>query len=181
MDDDPDGGIHISDRLSSFLVDRKRISCVVQSLLHRLNLKNFEASVAFVDACEIRSLNREYRGKDCSTDVLSFPQIEFSEKPTLHSSFRLSGSGHFNVLGDVVISVADAHANAQKIGQSLDREIVFLLVHGILHLCGYDHEHPSDEQEMLEIQRQLVAKALGEPSNGAPKWAGCVSLVDNGR
>ena len=79
-------------------------------------------------------------------------------------------------LGDLVIALDVAAENAQNIGQSLDREVCFLLVHGILHLCGHDHIKKTEEKLMLACQRRLM-KILGEDSPKKALWRGCVQLA----
>jgi probable rRNA maturation factor len=87
--------------------------------------------ILFVNDLTIHRMNSEYRGKDKPTDVLSFSQLEGEA-----SEFAVS-------LGDIVISLDTAERQAKKFGVSLSREVLRLLVHGILHLCGYDHENVS--------------------------------------
>lgn len=111
-----------------------------------------EVSVSFVSNEEIRRLNRIYRKKDRSTDVLSFP---------------LGQDGHFDInqetgcalLGDVVISLETAMKQANMYGHSLEREIGFLTVHSMLHLLGYDHEiSPLEERKMREKEEEVLAE-----------------------
>ena len=114
---------------------------------------NCEVSISIVSADEIRLLNRDYRGKDTSTDVLSFP---------VNANLAV-GAGC--PLGDIVICIEIAKLQADEFGHSFDRELAFLLVHGVLHLLGYDHETPEDETKMraacdeilgmLNISREL--------------------------
>lgn len=78
-------------------------------------------------------------------------------------------------LGDIVISIPEAARNAAHIGQSLERELCFLVVHGFLHLCGYDHMVPKDEAIMLRAQRTLMQK-LGEGTR-RPLWRNCVKTT----
>ncbi len=102
-----------------------------------------EVSVSFVNDEEIHELNKAYRDVDRPTDVLSFPMDEqqFVDPP---------------MLGDIVVSVPTAVRQAQEYGHSLAREVAFLLVHGFLHLNGYDHEEPSDEQTMFALQDEVL-------------------------
>lgn len=100
-------------------------------------------NIAFVDDAEIRRLNRVYRQKDAVTDVLSFA-ADFAEQ---------TGS-----LGDVIISFDQAQR--QMIDNDLVLEIVDLVVHGILHILGYDHEIPDDAARMFPVQDSLVAEIL---------------------
>jgi len=103
-------------------------------------------SISYVDDRIMRKLNREYRGINQTTDVLSFPsEIE---------------TGAFPHLGDLVISLATAEKMAKKLGVSRRREVETLVIHGFLHLCGHDHE--KDKGEMLLLQSQLEKELLGE-------------------
>ena len=102
-----------------------------------------EVSISFITADEIRALNRDYRGKDSATDVLSFPV----------SSDLAIGDGHF--LGDIAICLDVAKQQAIDYGHSLERELSFLVVHGLLHLLGYDHV--TDETEMFTIQDEILS------------------------
>ncbi len=99
--------------------------------------------VSYVDDGEIRRLNRMYRGKDAVTDVLSFAS-DFVE--------------HTGTLGDVVISYAQAVRQAEE--GDVELELVDLIVHGVLHVLGYDHEEPADAAIMFPIQDSLVATVL---------------------
>jgi probable rRNA maturation factor len=90
----------------------------------------------------LRRLNREFRGKDKPTDVLSFP-----------------GDGGEGGLGDVVISVETARRNARALGRTLPRELDVLVLHGLLHVLGYDHE--TDDGTMERLERRLRRRLLG--------------------
>lgn len=112
-----------------------------------------EVSITLTDDAHIHALNREYRAVDRPTDVISFALNE-SEEP------EIAGGPAIDVLGDIVLSVERAKAQAAEYGHSLRREIVFLTVHGMLHLLGYDHVEEAERQEMEEEQRHVMA-ALG--------------------
>lgn len=113
-----------------------------------------ELSVTFTDNGKIRILNRDYRGIDRPTDVLSFPMYSFSDGDVP------DGDEHV-MLGDIVISVEKAREQAAEYGHSLRREIAFLAVHSVLHLLGYDHEtSEEDEKEMFDLQEKIM-NALG--------------------
>jgi probable rRNA maturation factor len=118
------------------------------NLLRSIGLHNAELSVLFVGDRAMRSLNRRYRGKDKSTDVLSF-------------SLREGKFPHIqpNILGDIVIAVPTAVRQAAETGHTLSREIEFLLIHGLLHLLGYDHERGEEEaRKMKRRERQLLKR-----------------------
>ncbi|BBI34727.1 rRNA maturation RNase YbeY [Cohnella abietis] len=121
----------------------------------------------------IRELNRQYRGLDKPTDVLSFSLLE-GEEPEIHyeDEYEASEEGDeewkdedkasnpfANLLGDIVISVPRAEAQAQEYGHSLERELGFLFVHGFLHLLGYDHDDAEQEKEMFAKQEEVLKEA----------------------
>ncbi len=113
-----------------------------------------EVSVSFVDNAEIRKLNRAYRNKDKSTDVLSFPLGE-------NGVYDLNNETGAYLLGDVVISMETAVKQAHIYGHSLEREVGFLTVHSMLHLLGYDHEtSPLDAAKMHE-KEEIILDSLG--------------------
>ncbi|MCX8053032.1 MAG: rRNA maturation RNase YbeY [Armatimonadetes bacterium] len=125
-----------------------RLRSVARRLLSVENCPDdTEVSVLLADDEMVRVLNRDYRGVDAPTDVLAFSQLEGDD-------FGAEGG---NVLGDVVISVETAARQAEEHGHSLDKEIELLLVHGLLHLLGYDHESPEDEKRMFARQDELLS------------------------
>ena len=105
-----------------------------------------EVSISFAGKDEIRSLNREYRGIDNPTDVLSFPLTEADEWT----------SSRPIALGDIVVCNDIAREQAETYGHTYEREINFLLVHGLLHLAGYDHMTEADEKKMRSAQREIL-------------------------
>ncbi|MFV0254520.1 MAG: rRNA maturation RNase YbeY [Erysipelotrichaceae bacterium] len=114
-----------------------------------LNLdKEYNLSLVFVDADSMRSINRNYRAKDYSTDVISFALKDNDE--TYHNEeVELE-------LGDIVINVEAISAQSLEYGHSYKREALFLFVHGLLHLLGYDHLIADDEIKMLELQKEIL-------------------------
>ncbi|HEY6804367.1 MAG TPA: rRNA maturation RNase YbeY [Pyrinomonadaceae bacterium] len=98
------------------------------------------ATIAFVSDKKIRELNRQFRGIDKATDVLSFPSDEINE------------------LGDIAISVQTAARQANENGLTLDEEIAQLILHGLLHLSGYDHETDNGEMNKLELRLRKKLK-----------------------
>ena len=95
-------------------------------------------SLLFTDDDNIRRLNKQYRGKDAETDVLSFP------------------SGEEGFLGDIAISLTRAKRQAAEFAHPVEREIAFLTAHSMLHLFGYDHEDEAEESAMREKQREIL-------------------------
>jgi probable rRNA maturation factor len=124
-------------------------------------------------------LNRDWRGKDRATDVLSFPQSEW-DRPLVASGRRQMApkSAPEVVLGDIVISPDQAAKNARRIGQGLDRETCFLIVHGMLHLCGHDHMNSEEERLMLREQAVLMAALESAGVGKKPLWQSCVTKVE---
>lgn len=110
-----------------------------------------ELSITFVDDHQIQDLNREYRGKDKPTDVLSFALMEGEELA------RAEAAGEPLALGDVVVSLERARAQAGEYGHSFEREVGFLICHGILHLLGYDHQTPDEESRMQEKAEEILS------------------------
>ncbi len=101
---------------------------------------------SFVDDARIQELNRDYRGKDKPTDVLSFPLFEHGEE------FDFPVSGEEIALGDIVISTQTAARQALEQAHSFEREIAFLATHGALHLLGYDHAEDGERRAMFSRQ-----------------------------
>lgn len=112
---------------------------------------NSELSVTFVDNPEIRQLNKQYRGKNRSTDVLSFAleEEEYGEIPIIGEDMPVA-------LGDIIISVEKAREQAESYGHTFSRELGFLALHGFLHLLGYDHMEKEDEKIMLTRQEEIL-------------------------
>lgn len=109
--------------------------------------KRLEVSVTFVSEEEIRELNKIYRNKDAITDVLSFPQYSDSDE------FPESGSV---CIGDVVICPEQALIQADEYGHTGERELVYLFVHSLFHLLGYDHIDELDKQEMRNQEEKIM-------------------------
>lgn len=123
--------------------------------VEEINGKHF--SVAFVSDKRMRELNGFFRGKDSPTDVLSFPHEpdEFETSPA--AGFTASGElptegGSMHFLGDIVISAQQAERQAKENKLTLDIEIKQLILHGVLHLCGYDHETDNGEMNARELE-----------------------------
>ena len=124
-----------------------------EKMLRHLGLDAVELSVALVDDPAIHALNLEYRHKDKPTDVLSFGQRE-GEAPLLPE-------GAPELLGDIVISIETATRQADARGATLDAELIHLAVHGLAHLCGYDHASPEEERVMFGWETLLREQATG--------------------
>lgn len=118
-------------------------------------------SLTFTDDEGIRELNRQFRGVDKPTDVLSFPLREAGadEPAIVWDDDGPDAAEGGEPLGDIVISLPRALAQAAEYGHSPEREIGFLFVHGFLHLLGYDHDTAEREREMFDRQERVLAKA----------------------
>ncbi|MEN9787169.1 MAG: Endoribonuclease YbeY [Pseudomonadota bacterium] len=131
-----------------------------RALLRHLGMPRAELSVVLCDDAFIHDLNRTWRGKDAPTDVLSFAMQEGED-----------GELHPDVLGDLVISLDTAGRQAAELGHPMPRELRVLLVHGLLHLLGYDHETLDDAVEMRSREAELL-RVLGEDPTGLVERAG---------
>jgi probable rRNA maturation factor len=119
-----------------------------------------EVSVTLTDNEQIHALNREHRGIDRPTDVLSFPMLEFDEDGVAEDC-DFDMDGELVLLGDIVISMERAAEQAEEYGHSLIREVGFLTAHSMLHLLGYDHvDNPEGERVMRE-KEEAVLESLG--------------------
>lgn len=136
--------VDVLNRQRRHAIDAGRLASVAASALEAVGRGDAEVTVTISSDRRLRVLNRDYRGKDRPTDVLSFPYDD-DEGP----------------LGDVVISIDRAAAQAAERGHSLQRELELLTLHGTLHVCGYDHETDSGEMDRLErrLRRRLLPQA----------------------
>lgn len=130
----------------------RRVRAIADRMLNFLQSSDAELSVLLTDDVTIRNLNAEHRDKDRATDVLAFPQRD-------DDAGQSSPGAHESLLGDVVISLDTAAAQARRRRHALLDEVTFLLAHGILHLVGYDHQTDAEEAEMNAMTRRLVAAA----------------------
>ena len=145
--------IEVVNRQRLCLIDRGRIARLVQATLDAIDRAGAGLTIAFVRDRAIRDLNRAYRGKDRATDVLSFPA---------GSDQAGQASGELaDYLGDVVIATDTALSQAEEAGHAFEREVSELVIHGTLHLCGYDHETDAGEMNRLELKlrRRLLDRA----------------------
>lgn len=115
-----------------------------------------EICIELTNDAEIHAVNRAFRGVDRPTDVLSFPAFEGEELIS-------EPDGH---IGDIMISLDTAARQAEELGHSLQREVKFLAIHGTLHILGYDHMCPEDEEVMTAKQRQIMKRTEESPFEG---------------
>lgn len=117
----------------------------------------FELDISIVNNDEIHRLNREFRSIDRPTDVLSFAMEEVSEEDDLDIDLKMFEELTRH-LGDIIISIDKVKEQAEEYQHSVDRELGFLVVHGFLHLNGYDHQTPEEEKEMFSIQEKVLER-----------------------
>lgn len=122
--------------------------CTAAALEEEGISESAEVSVTLVDNARIRELNREFREIDRETDVLSFPMGD--------ESFEINPDTDAILLGDIVISLEKARAQAEEYGHSFRREVTFLITHSLFHLLGYDHMTPDEEREMFAKQEAVL-------------------------
>jgi len=135
------------------LINKDKMRKIVQQVLELEKAPSpCELSLVFTDLETIHRLNRDYRGIDSPTDVLSFCMASEEEKGPLTFILPPDDIAH---LGEVLISYPQAAVQAAAQGHPIDTELVILLIHGILHLLGYDHEETSDEIRMQAREKQL--------------------------
>ena len=140
--------IHINNEFPEIKVDAQKIEQQIGKVLTSLDCNEHEISILFIGDQGIRELNDQFRGIDRPTDVLSFPQI-------LEGELEIPGA---LVLGDVAISLETARSQSEEHGLSLEEELTLLLIHGILHLLGYDHEISDQEEEKMRSKtRELFS------------------------
>ena len=138
--------------LTRNLVRQTRLVEFAQRVLSAAGEAKSELSLELIGDRRMQRLNREYRKRNRTTDVLAFPTREAIVPQGL--SCRTS------LLGDVVISLPRAIRQAKEAGRSVDEELGMLLVHGVLHLCGYDHERSVREAERMSRREQAVLRRI---------------------
>ena len=125
------------------------------TLVYEGHNNDCELSVTFTDNDGIKMINSQHRGIDKETDVLSFPLVDFAggEEPPVDEPYQL--------LGDIVISLEKALAQAEEYGHSFEREVAFLTVHSMLHLLGYDHVNSEEEDIDMRRRQADVLEGMG--------------------
>ena len=146
--------IYLRDDVKAGGVDARRLKRDARKLLGAVGEQSSTLSISLVNDREIAILNREHRGKNKPTDVLSFPLDPSTSSGQANVPERL--------LGDIVISVDTATRQAAEYDALLQNEINRLLIHGILHVLGYDHEEPAQRRTM-EAEERRLAGVIGMP------------------
>ena len=147
-------GISVEEKFCG-LVDEEWVKRIAQQVLEAESMTPpYEVSLVFTDSETVQRLNRDYRGVDEPTDVLAFHMLPQKEAD---SSFVLPPDG-VTRLGEVIICYPQAVEQAEEQGHSVEKELALLIIHGILHLLGYDHEQPEEEKRMREREEELLGK-----------------------
>ena len=128
--------IEVVNRQRKEKIPNRDWTALANRILERIGRQESSATIAFVSDNRIRQLNRRHRGLDRATDVLSFPAGNYDDVD----------------LGDIAVSVERAKTQARQNGLTFDQEIAQLILHGLLHLCGYDHEKDNGEMNGLELK-----------------------------
>lgn len=136
----------IINNIDEKLEEIESLNGLIDYSLNYLKLSNVIFNIIIVDNETIHSINKEYRGVDRPTDVISFALED-------DTSFIKTET---RILGDIYISIDKAREQAENYGHSLKREMSFLTVHGLLHLLGYDHMTEDEEKEMFELQELIL-------------------------
>lgn len=151
--------IYFSDSQDTYTVTYALKMLIRRAIVSSLEYEGYanaaEVSVTLTDNEGIRALNREFRGLDKPTDVLSFPLVEYEE------SVAPAYDENRAMLGDIVISLERAAEQAEEFGHSFEREVAFLTAHSMLHLLGYDHELGEDEDEDMRRRQREIMTILG--------------------
>lgn len=139
--------VHMQSQVRRVTFDQARLDRLAKAILGDVGEASAELGIMFVGDQRMRGLNRRYRGKDCTTDVLAF-------------AMREAPNSSAGLLGDVVIAVPTAVRQAKQGQRSLEEELIVLLIHGILHLCGYDHERSEKEARRMHRRERMILRTL---------------------
>ena len=158
----------IDDRQDKLEISEELIEKIKDIILECLDYEdyddNYEVSLSFVDNKEIHELNKEYRGIDRATDVLSFPMLDYPNKKFFKDFYidynfdETFLDGDELVLGDIVLSLERALEQSEEYNHSYKREVSYLVVHSILHLLGYDHMEEDDKAIMRKREEELLGE-----------------------
>lgn len=144
--------IYLRVSVTRLAVRKASLVHVTERVLSAVGESRSELSLELIGDTRIRRLNREYRKQDRVTDVLAFPIREAVIPRGARSVTQM--------LGDVVISLPTAVRQAREAGRSIDEELAMLLVHGVLHLCGYDHERSAQEAARMLCRERAILRII---------------------
>jgi probable rRNA maturation factor len=140
--------------LTKFYLDEKKIKEVIKGLLIG-KLKKKDLSVAFVSSGVIKKLNRKYRKKNKITDVLSFSELKNQKK-----ELKIKKTEKNINLGEIIICPQEVNKNAKKFKSKFENELYQVLIHGVLHLLGYDHEKSEKHANLMEKKQDNYLKKI---------------------
>ena len=155
--------IYVANQTRGTGLDVRALAALVEHLLAQVGEASSSVSLTFVRDPAMRELNRQHRGKDAPTDVLSFPLFgpeAFDRRGETRPIARAGGPER--MLGDIVVSVDTAARQAAEYDAPLEREVQRLLIHAVLHLAGHDHLEPS-ERRLMEAEERRLAQAISMP------------------
>lgn len=138
--------VTFSNETNKNVSEKMELKKLINYAVKYLNLKDIEFGVIFVDNNKIKELNRIYRNIDRETDVITFRLADYEEVIF----------NNVNILGDIYISLDKALSQSIEYNHSYLRELSFLLIHGFLHLLGYDHMNEEDEKVMFKLQEEIL-------------------------
>ena len=142
--------------------EEKTIKKVIQTALEEEQIKHqLDIYITLTNNEEIHKINKEHRNIDRPTDVLSFPMFEKEDIKKLKQEKKEQGE---EILGDIIISIPKAQEQAEEYGHSFERELSYLVAHGMLHLLGYDHIK-EEEKEIMRTKEEEILKKLNITRN----------------
>lgn len=149
-------GIHIEEKFQSHIDEEWARNRAQEVLKAESIIPPYEMSLVFTDSETVQRLNRDYRDVDEPTDVLAFYMLP---QHGADADF-VSPPDDITHLGEVIISYPKAEEQAKEQGHSTEQELTLLIIHGILHLLGYDHEKPEEEAKMKAREKELLERAI---------------------
>ena len=164
--------MYIENNYEKFKIDDEILNTIERTIEFALREEEidfeYEVSVTLVDNEEIRNINKDNRGIDKATDVLSFPCIEYEEGKVFKELYDINSfdvsyfDGDALVLGDIVLSIDKCKAQSEEYNHTFKRESAYLVIHSVLHLLGYDHMNEDDKKKMRKREEELL-EALNIP------------------
>ncbi|MDQ2085982.1 rRNA maturation RNase YbeY [Herbivorax sp. ANBcel31] len=155
-------GVYIENLQDRVELNDKIVNLMNDAVKNIIGSENFDypydVDIMIVDDEKIRQMNLEYRNIDKVTDVLSFPIVDMHEGTIKSSCGDFDKDEGVIILGDIVISIEKTVAQSLDYGHSFERELIFLLTHGVYHLLGYDHDTVEREKKMFEKQDKVLNK-----------------------
>ena len=140
--------------LTKFYLDEKKLEKIIQKILIG-KFEKIDLSVAFVNPEIIKNLNKKYRKKNKATDILSFSELKITEK-----EFKIKKTGKNVNLGEIIICPEEVAKNAKRFKSKFENELYRVLIHGILHLLGYDHEGSENQAKLMEKKQDYYFKKI---------------------